>query len=601
MLRRPTMHQMATVDPQSSRRAALCIAVLRRTGRTARPLAAVAIFAGIFGAIVAAQVRGRSSGASIADSIFVNGKVFTADAHSGIVEGFAVKDGRFLAVAASSAVRAYVGKGTAVVDLHGRTVTPGLSDGHFHNEGGGHGLDLSAARSLADLLSAVEAAARTARPGDVIVSNSDWHEAQLREQRLPLATEIDAVSRNVPVVLVRGGHEMILNSSALRKWNITPDTKSPDGGSITKGPDGELTGELIDNARQLVKLPPAPPVSVQDVLETQRKLNAYGITSVRIPGSYKGNLFQDYRLLKQMRDAGQLSLRYTVYLPGFAITDPAKILEMITNSGVARDEGDEWVRIGGMKLLVDGGFEGGHMTTPYAEPYGKGGSFDGLTLVPPANFTAVVKEVNRLGWRVATHAVGDAALDEALDAYEAADRERPIAGNRWSIEHAFIARPDQITRMKKLGVILSVQDHLYLAAPAMKKYWGIERAREVTPLKTYLDNGFLVVGGTDSPVVPFNPFWELYHFNTRDTISDGVYGANERVGSRETLLRMITINYARLTGEDKIKGSIEPGKVADFAILSEDILTVPPKKILQMKALATYVGGKQVYHDPSYR
>ena len=135
----------------------------------------------------------------------------------------------------------------------------------------------------------------------------------------------------------------------------------------------------------------------------------------------------------------------------------------------------------------------------------------------------------------------------------------------------------------------------------MKKYWGIDRARDVTPLKTYLDNGFLVVGGSDSPVVPLNPFWELYHFHTRNMISDGVYGANERVESRETLLRMITINYARLTGEDKIKGSIEPGKLADFAILSDDILTVPPKQMLQIKALATYVGGKQVYHDPSYR
>ena len=592
---------MATADPQLCGRFPLCRAVLRRIGRASRPLGALAVFTGIFGAIVAAQVRGRPSSASIADSIFVNGKVFTADERSGIAEGFAVKDGRFLVVGASSAVRGYMGKGTAVADLHGRTVTPGLSDGHFHNEGGGHGLDLSATRSLADLLGAVELAAKKARPGQVIVSNSDWHEAQLREQRLPLAGEIDAVSSNVPVVLVRGGHEMILNSAALRKWDITPNTKSPDGGSITRGPAGELTGELIDNARRLVELPAAPSVSVRDVLETQRKLNAYGITSVRIPGSYKGNLFEDYRLLKQMRDAGQLSLRYTVYLPGFAITDPAKIREMIADSGLSQDEGDEWVRIGGVKLLVDGGFEGGHMTKPYAEPYGKGGTFDGLTLVSPADFTAVVREVNRLGWRVATHAVGDAALDEVLDAYEAADAERPIAGKRWSIEHAFIARPDQIARMKKLGVILSVQDHLYLAAPAMKKYWGIDRARQVTPLKTYLDNGFLIVGGTDSPVVPFNPFWELYHFNTRETISDGVYGADERVESRETLLHMVTINYAKLTGEDKIKGSIEPGKLADFAILSDDVLTVPAKQMLQTKALATYVGGKQVYHDPSYR
>jgi hypothetical protein len=135
----------------------------------------------------------------------------------------------------------------------------------------------------------------------------------------------------------------------------------------------------------------------------------------------------------------------------------------------------------------------------------------------------------------------------------------------------------------------------------MKKYWGAERANQVTPLKTYLDNGFLLVGGTDSSVVPFNPFWEIYHFNTRDTILDGVYGAGERVKSRATLLRMITINYAKLTGEDKVKGSIEPGKLADFAILSDDILTGPAKKLLTMKALATYVGGKEVYRDASFR
>jgi len=222
-------------------------------------------------------------------------------------------------------------------------------------------------------------------------------------------------------------------------------------------------------------------------------------------------------------------------------------------------------------------------------------------VVPTENFVAVVKEVNRLGWRVATHAVGDAALDEVLDAYEAADAERSIKGQRWSVEHAFIARPDQIARMKKLDLILSVQDHLYLAAPAMKKYWGADRAHRVTPLKTYLANGFLVVGGTDSPVVPFNPFWEIYHFNTRDTIADGVYGAGERVRSRATLLGLITLNYAKATGDAANKGSIVPGKLADFAVLSTDILTVPARRLLTTKALATYVGGKEVYRDPSFR
>jgi predicted amidohydrolase YtcJ len=221
--------------------------------------------------------------------------------------------------------------------------------------------------------------------------------------------------------------------------------------------------------------------------------------------------------------------------------------------------------------------------------------------VPPADFTAVVKTINDLGWRVTTHAVGDAAIDEVLDAYEAADAARPIAGRRWAIEHLFVSRPDQLLRMKKLGLILSVQDHLYLAAPALKNYLGIERASQVTPVKTYLDAGFLVVGGTDSPVVPFNPFFEIYHFLTRDTISDGVYGANEAVTSRDDLLRMITINYAKATGEADIKGSIEPGKLADFAVLSDDLLTVAPAKIPAMKAMLTYVGGREVFRNPALR
>jgi hypothetical protein len=367
----------------------------------------------------------HGAAAQQADAVFVNGKVFTAGDGAPIAQGFAIKDGKFLAVGTSQAMRLHIGKATTVVDLHGRLVTPGLADGHFHNEGGGPGIDLSQARSLAGLLAVVGAAAKRTPPGELIVSNADWHEAQLTEKRLPLATELDRVAPNHPVVLVRGGHEVILNTVALRKFNITRDTPTPDGGVISKGSDGEPTGELFDNAKQLVQVPRAKPVSLDDVLATQRKLNAYGITAVRIPGAYKGNLFEDYKLIKEARDRGLLSLRYVVYLPGFGTRDPAKIRAMIEGSGLKQDEGDDWLRIGGMKLLVDGGFEGGHMHEPYVEPYGQGGKFAGLTVVPPADFTAVVKTVHQLGWRVATHAVGDAAIDEVLDAYEAADKDQP--------------------------------------------------------------------------------------------------------------------------------------------------------------------------------
>jgi predicted amidohydrolase YtcJ len=539
--------------------------------------------------------------AQTADLVFVNGKVFTADGGSSLAQGFAVKDGRFIAVGTSAAMRQHVGTGSKVIDLEGRFVTPGLADGHLHNEGGGRGIDLSGNRSLADLFAVVGRATQEAQPGNVIVSNNDWHEAQLKEQRLPTAKELDQFAPVNPLVLIRGGHEYILNSVALRLWNITRYTPSPAGGEIGKDADGELNGELVDNARSLVTLPPPSPVTVENVLATQRNLNAYGITSVRIPGSYRGEFFQALRAMLDARASGALTLRYNVYLPGIGVREVERMREILARSPLKQDEGDEWVRIGGVKLLVDGGFEGGHMTRPFIGELGRGGAYFGITVVPPAPYTAIVKMLNEGGWRVTTHAVGDAALDQVLDAYEAANAEHSIAGRRWAIEHLFVSRPDQLARLKRLDVALSVQDHLYLAAPSLKKYLGNDRASQITPLKTYLDQGFLVVGGTDSPVVPFNPFWAFYHFLTRDTITDGVYGENEKVASRIDLLRMITINYARLTGESEIKGSIEPGKLADFAVLSADLLTLAEPQIPRVKALATYVGGKQVYRDPSYQ
>ena len=568
-------------------------------GMSARWSSRAALIAGALFAIAA--VTTSSASAQTADAVFVNGKVFTADGGSSLAQGFAIRDGRFIAVGSSDAVRQHAGPSTKVVDLGGRFVTPGLADGHLHNEGGGPGIDLSATRSLADLLAAVERAAKAAPPDAVLVSNNDWHEAQLKEQRLPTARELDRAAPDHPLVLVRGGHEYILNSAAFRKWGISKDTSSPAGGEIGKDADGELNGELVDNAKGLVTLPRPGAITVENVLTTQRKLNAYGITSVRIPGSYRGEFFSALNAMLEARKSGALTLRYNVYLPGSGVREVERMREILARSPLKQDEGDEWVRIGGVKLLVDGGFEGGHMSKPFIGELGRNGRYFGITVVPPAQYMAIVKMLNAGGWRVTTHAVGDAALDQVLDAYEAANAESSIAGKRWAIEHVFVSRPDQLVRLKKLDVALSVQDHLYLAAPSLKKYLGPERATQITPVKTYLEQGFLVVGGTDSPVVPFNPFWAIYHFLTRNTITDGVYGENERVASRVDLLRMVTINYARLTGEADVKGSIEPGKLADFAVLSNDLLTAPETSIPSMKALATYVSGKEVYRDPSYR
>ena len=535
-----------------------------------------------------------------ADFVFVNGKVFTADAQDHVVQAFAVTGDRFVVAGSNDSVRRHIGPQTKVIDLKGRFVSPGLTDDHFHNEGGGSGIDLSRVRSLGELLTTLANAAAAASTEAILVSNSDWHEAQLKEQRLPTAEELEQAAPNRPVVLVRGGHEYILNTSALKKWNITKDTPVPAGGQISRNASGELTGELFDEAKALVTLPRPKPVGMDDILTTQKTLAPYGITAVRIPGAYKGNLLDAYRLMKQAEGEGKLTLRFTVYMPGFALRSAEAARTAIESWGVTQGEGSDWVKVDGVKLLVDGGFEGGHLSRPYREPYGKGGTFTGLTVSPPDAYTEVVRELNRKGWHVITHAVGDAALDEVLDAYEAADRDASINGKRWSVEHAFVSRPEQVARLKALGVAVSAQDHLYLAAPVLKKYWGWDIASEVTPVRTYLDAGLLVAGGTDSPVIPFNPFWNLYHMASRDTISDGIYGEDQKIASRTLLLRLVTINYAKLIGEEKSRGSIESGKLADFAVLSDDFLTVKPETIRDMKALSTWVGGREVFHAPGY-
>lgn len=537
---------------------------------------------------VLAACAASSNDRVMADVIYLNGKIVTVDARSSVAQAIAVKDGKFLAVGTSDEVMAQKGPATKVVDLRGRTVIPGLADSHVHGAGGGPGVDLSQVRSLTELFAKVSDAAAKAHAGDVIVSNSDWHEAQLAEQRLPTAAELEIAAPGVPVVLVRGGHSYFLNNAALAKYHIVPSTPVPAGGAIPKDAGGTLTGEITDTAKALVTLPLRPPWSIAKLQLQQQRFNAYGLTSVRIPGIG----VDEYRLYQRLRDEGKATLRYSILLRP---KNQAEFESTVVASGIKQGEGDEWVKLWGIKAYVDGGFEGGHMTRAYAEPLGQGGTYFGITIVPQGPFNLYMQSINRNGWRAAVHAVGDAGVDEVLQGFQKANELKDITRDGWTIEHAFVTRPDQYPLMHKLGVLLSVQDHLYLAAPVLKRYWGADRAAEVTPVKTYLDEGFLVAGGTDSPVVPISPFWAMYHFLTRDTISDGVYGPDQRVTSRNTLLRLFTINNAKLTDEADTKGSIEPGKLADFVVLSADIMTIPDADVRKLSAVATYVGGRNVY------
>ncbi len=529
------------------------------------------------------------------DAIYVNGHVLTVDARSSTAEAFAVRGNKFTAVGRNAAIRKLAGTTTQIVDLKGRTVIPGFEDSHLHSAGGGPGVDLSAARTLADIFRAIGTRVASSAKGELIVSNSDWHEAQLKEQRLPLRRDLDTVSPDHPVVLVRGGHEYILNSAALARWNITKATKSPDGGQISRYTDGEPNGELIDRARTLVTLPIVRQTAEQQIefwTAQYRKMNEAGLTSVRHPGIS----LSQYEMLKEMKKRGLLTVRVNALLSAPPDATAASVRSFLETSGIQPGEGDDTLRIVGMKLVVDGGFEGGWMRQPYAEPFGKDGTFRGLQLIAADRYTAIVKELNRMGWRVGTHAVGDAAMDQVLAAYEAANAEQSIVGKRWAIEHGFMPAEEHFARIKALGLTVTVQNHLYIAGPSLVNYWGATRAAWTTPVKAYLQHGVDVAAGTDAPVVPYPPLWTLYHFISRDTISGGILGGDQRI-TRAEALRIATRGNAHLTFEEDTKGSIEPGKLADFVLLAEDLMAVPDKRIAQMKVLMTVVGGKTVYSD----
>ena len=529
-----------------------------------------------------------------ADLIIVNARIYTVDSRFSTAEAVAITDGKFAAVGTTAEIRKLGSASTRILDAAGKTIVPGLQDNHLHNAGGGPGVDLFTARTLQDVLDRIAARVKEAKPGDVVVTNADWHEAQLKEQRLPYLKDLDKIAPKTPVVVVRGGHEYILNSAALDKWHIDKSTPQTAGGRISRDENGELNGELIDRAKALVTLPREPQLGPAYFLAEHKKLNAAGLTAIRYPGAS----IEQYRALQELEKKGLLTIRVNQLLRPPA-TDAATMTKMLASYNVKPDEGNEWLRIGGVKLGVDGGFEGGWMTELYAKPYDEGGKFYGINTFKQEPYTEIVKELNRLGWRVATHAVGDAAIDEVLHAYEAANAEKSIGGRRWTIEHAFIPRPDHFPRMKRLGLIISAQDHLYAAGPSLVKMWGRKRAAWMTPLRTYIDQGLMVSLGTDASVVPYPPLWVFYHFVSRDTISGGVLGPDQQI-TRQEALKAQTINNAYTTFEEKTKGSIDAGKFADLVMLEEDIMTVPEKSIESMKVLMTMVGGKIVYQRQGF-
>jgi len=533
-----------------------------------------------------------------ADVVFVGGSVVSLSA-SGVVDAIAITDDRVVALGSERDVRAHVGPGTRVVDLAGRSLLPGLADNHLHSIGGGPGVDLSSARSIQDVLDAIAERADETAPSDVIVTNSDWHEGQLAEQRLPYRDDLDQAAPNHAVVVVRGGHEYILNSVALARWGLERNVPDVPGGRIGRYTDGRLNGELVDRAKDPVRLPaletPDREAQKRALVDQYAVLARRGLTSVRHPGGSAA----EYALLQELKAEGRLDMRVEFLFRAPRSGSADELLEaMDVWPQPPVGEQDPWLSIGGVKLGVDGGFEGGLMREPYEEPWGEGGTFYGLQTVPRESFVESVLALQSAGWRVATHAVGDAAIDLVLDAYETAAAVAPIDERRWIIEHGFIPRDDHFSRITALGLGVTAQDHLYLAAPSLVEYWGEERAAWTTPLRAYLDAGIPVSLGTDAPVVPYDPWFVLHHFTTRGTISAGNMRAEQRV-TREEALRAMTEGYAWLTYTEGSQGTLAPGMLADLVVTSGNYLECDDPCLETMQVDLTMVGGRIVWERPS--
>jgi predicted amidohydrolase YtcJ len=534
------------------------------------------------------------STAAPADLIIRDAHIVTVDPKFSIAQAAAIRDGRFIAVGSDSAVMKSAGSNTRVVDLHGKTVLPGFDDTHVHLTAGEElpvQVDLTHIHSIKDIQSAIAARAKESKAGDWIVGTRGWWEYQLAEGRLPTRADLDAAAPNNPVA-IPGPHYVIVNSRALALAGVTRDTPDPKGGQIYKDSTGEPTGLLMDNAGRFVRKFLPHPTEEQKEAGVERVLalvNSHGLTSAGDPSGTAA----DAALFRKLRDEGQLTVRVD-----FAYdVDPAEPLDKVEAELKALpkpgSDGDGMFR---SDEIGETGLDGAELTAFLEHDYPGKPGYRGLQKVPTEQFEKFAALVAKYGYRLRPHAVGDAAIDEALDAFEYANSKTPITGRRWMIDHAFLLGPRHYARVRKLGLIINSQYmHNYELGALILKAWKRPLADRSEPYAEWLKNGIMFAGGSDGPISYYaEPLLEIYGEVTRGTQWGGRLGPDQGI-SRADAVRSVTIDGAYTTFEEKVKGSIEPGKYADFVVLSDDILAVPAEKIRDTKVLATVLGGKLVF------
>jgi len=568
-------------------------------GRKTMKQTAKLLIAGLVASCAMAQPAGaQQPGANAPQLVLTGGKILTMDGRATVAEALAVRDGTILAVGSDATIKPLVGPQTRVIDLAGKTVVPGLIDTHAHFKAAGLGdyvVNLSQAKNVAGALEIIKAFVAGKKPGAWITTGG-WHPpSQLAEKRYLTRQELDSVSPDNPVYLRTVGHFSMANSLALKTAGIDRTTPDPSGGSFERDASGDLTGVLVETAIPRVENV-VPPYTDEDEIRqytiAEATLNSFGITSV-VEGATTA---RDTRTLEKIALAGAATLRVgTMFRP----EPPAELSAweaIMSGNGATSGFGDDWLKLGGIKIFYDGGMtlKTALMRDVYPDSHD---GYHGIAQQTPERLKQLVSIANKYNWRVGVHVVGDLGVDQVLDAFEAADKEKSIRDRRFILIHASLIRPEQMERARRLGVRVDFQNvFMWDKAATVERFLGKATADRAVPTRTLIDKmGLDSLGaGTDFPVNPINPFLNMYIMVTRKDPAGHIYGASEAI-SREQALRLYTSAASRYMFEEARKGTLEVGKLADLAVLSADFINVPEDQIKDIKADMTVVGGKVVF------
>jgi len=547
------------------------------------------------------------SAAAQADLILYNGKVVTADAAFSIQKAVAVQGNTIKAVGTDQAVLALRGPQTRVIDLKGKMVLPGLIDAHVHAISSGVSeLDekLPIFDSIMTIQQWIKAKAKATPKGEWIIVPRTLP-PRLREMRFPNRNDLDVVTTH-PVAF-DGSYVWGANSMALKVSGITKDTPNPPGGEVVKGPDGEPNG-ILRNAARLLKLPvKAEPVTEAEQLAgLEKMLNLYleaGLTTVGDRAVDE----EDVRIYEKLKAAKGLGTRVVLTWRINAGRPIEEIEKEIKENPWAANQGDEWLKFGTFKVTLDGGQSVGtaYQRMPYG-PFGRQlyGQTDpdarGFLFIQPEKLKRIFTAARAKGWQLTAHVQGGAAIDNLLDAFEAVDRVYPIAPTRSHIMHGSFMSREAIDRAKKLGVLYDAQaDWLHFDVPALEQVFGYRNMRYFFPLRSIIDAGIPVAGGSDhmmghgkrTAVNPYDPFYNMWMAITRKTTRGKVIYPEERI-TRAEALKMYTNWAAYLQFSEKTKGSIEAGKLADLVVIDRDYLSCPEDEIKQIEPVMVVLDGK---------